>query len=76
MLETVREYALERLEDADAVRDRHARAFAALIEGEGERMEGPELPDTGWRAWTPTTTTSAPRCATRPRAVTWRPRSR
>ena len=44
MLETVREYALERLEDADGVRDRHARAFARRLEGGRERMEGAELP--------------------------------
>jgi predicted ATPase/DNA-binding SARP family transcriptional activator len=45
MLETVREYALERLEAGDAVRDRHARAFAKQLTGVGERLEGPELPD-------------------------------
>jgi predicted ATPase/DNA-binding SARP family transcriptional activator len=47
MLETVREYALEQLTDAgelDAVRRRHARAFAALTEGAESAMEGPGLP--------------------------------
>ena len=33
MLETVREYALEQLEDAGAVRDRHARAYVELMAG-------------------------------------------
>ena len=33
MLETVREYALEQLEDADGVRDRHARAYVELMTG-------------------------------------------
>ena len=44
MLETVREYALEQLEDADAVRDRHARAFARALEGAEAGMRSAELP--------------------------------
>ena len=47
MLETVREYALERLAEsgeADAVRDRHARAFAALMEGAEAGLHSRELP--------------------------------
>ncbi|HET6551290.1 MAG TPA: tetratricopeptide repeat protein, partial [Solirubrobacter sp.] len=48
MLETVREYALERLDECgalDAVRDRHARAFAELLHGAERGMERPEMPD-------------------------------
>ena len=44
MLETVREYALEQLADPDAVRDRHARAFAELFEGAEAGMRSAELP--------------------------------
>jgi predicted ATPase/class 3 adenylate cyclase len=45
MLETIREYAAERLEargEADAVRERHAIWLAEYAEGEMERYAGPE----------------------------------
>ncbi|MBA3329545.1 MAG: tetratricopeptide repeat protein, partial [Actinobacteria bacterium] len=45
MLETVREYALERLDadtEAAQVRDRHARAFVALAEQAESELVGPE----------------------------------
>lgn len=45
MLETVREYSLERLAEsgeADAVRDRHAAAFLALAEQAEPALRGPE----------------------------------
>ena len=44
MLETVREYALEKLDDAGAVRDRHAVAYAELCGDAEEGMSGAELP--------------------------------
>ncbi|HEX6022160.1 MAG TPA: BTAD domain-containing putative transcriptional regulator [Solirubrobacter sp.] len=44
MLETVREFALEHLEDADAVRDRHARACAELFQGAEAGMRSKDLP--------------------------------
>ena len=43
MLETIREFALEQLADDDAVRDRHARAYAALLDGADEGMRGPDV---------------------------------
>jgi predicted ATPase len=43
MLETVREYALEHLEDGDAVRDRHARAYAELLKGAEAGMRSADL---------------------------------
>jgi predicted ATPase len=46
MLETVREYALERLEasgELEAMRHRHARAFAAVFAGGEQGMESPEV---------------------------------
>ncbi len=44
LLETVREYAFERLsgEEADDARDRHARAFVALAERAESELIGPE----------------------------------
>jgi len=45
MLETVREYALERLEragEADERRDRHGRFFLALAEEAAKELEGPQ----------------------------------
>ena len=45
MLETVREYALERLADERAVRDRHAHAFADEFKGAEVGMESPAMPD-------------------------------
>ena len=45
MLETIREYAVERLDASsgtEATRDRHAAYFAALAESEMERYAGPE----------------------------------
>ena len=47
MLETLREYARERLSEADGVEvgRRHALAFLALVEGEEDRLTG------GSRAW-------------------------
>ena len=45
MLQTIREFAAERLEEtgeADLVRDRHAAAFAALAEGAEGRLFGDE----------------------------------
>ncbi len=47
MLETVREYALERLEQSgrlDEVRDHHARAYVELLAGAEDGMVGAELP--------------------------------
>jgi tetratricopeptide (TPR) repeat protein len=44
MLETVREYALEQLEDADEARDRHARAHAELFKGAEAGMRSANLP--------------------------------
>jgi tetratricopeptide (TPR) repeat protein len=44
MLETVREYALERLEEAgeaEAVRDQHAGYYAGALEGWGADLKGP-----------------------------------
>ncbi|HEY6892511.1 MAG TPA: BTAD domain-containing putative transcriptional regulator [Solirubrobacter sp.] len=45
MLETIREYALERLDPLDDVRDRHARVFAEQVKGAEEGMTGAALPD-------------------------------
>jgi predicted ATPase/DNA-binding SARP family transcriptional activator len=45
MLETVREYALERLADEDGVRERHARVFAEQVQGAEAGMTGAALPD-------------------------------
>jgi predicted ATPase/DNA-binding SARP family transcriptional activator len=45
MLETIREYALEKLEEsgaAHALRGRHAESFCRLVERAGPRLEGPE----------------------------------
>ena len=44
MLETIRQYALERLEaddDADGARRRHAEYYAAFAERAGEQLDGP-----------------------------------
>ena len=43
MLETVREYALEHLDDTDAVRDRHARAYAELLQGAEAGMRSADV---------------------------------
>ena len=46
MLETVRQYAQERLNDAgdgDAIRDRHLRYFVALSEEAAQKIHGPQL---------------------------------
>jgi predicted ATPase/DNA-binding CsgD family transcriptional regulator len=48
LLESVRQYALERLEEAgelDAVLDRHRNAFLALAEGVAPRLVSPEQPE-------------------------------
>ncbi|MET0730385.1 MAG: BTAD domain-containing putative transcriptional regulator [Solirubrobacterales bacterium] len=48
MLETVREYALEKLTDSGellAVRDRHAEAFATLLAGVENALESPQVPE-------------------------------
>ena len=42
MLETIREYALERLEESAEVRRRHAQFFAALAERSEIELRGPE----------------------------------
>ena len=47
MLETVREYALEKLTaggELESVRDRHAQAFAALLAGVENALESPQVP--------------------------------
>jgi predicted ATPase/DNA-binding SARP family transcriptional activator len=49
MLETVREYALERLADPDAVRARHARAVLSLLADSATPMHGPWLADRSGR---------------------------
>jgi predicted ATPase/DNA-binding SARP family transcriptional activator len=43
MLETVREFALEHLDDPDDVRDRHARAYAELLQGAETGMRSADL---------------------------------
>ena len=43
MLETVREYALEQLQDVAAVRDRHAHAYAELLKGAEAGMRSADL---------------------------------
>ncbi|MGH2786099.1 MAG: ATP-binding protein [Actinomycetota bacterium] len=51
MLQTIREFALERLDDcaeADAVRDAHAEHFAELAEQGDANLRGPEQAD--WRS--------------------------
>ena len=64
LLETIREYALERLRDGADWReahDRHAAYFRALAE---PAQPSCKVPDS-WRGWTgsrPSTATSAPRC--------------
>ena len=65
LLQTIREYALERLRDGADWReahDRHAAYFRALAEPAPAELQGPR---TAWRGWTgsrPSTATSAPRC--------------
>ena len=64
LLQTIREYALERLRDGADWReahDRHAAYFRALAE---PAQPSCKVPDS-WRGWTgsrPSTATSAPRC--------------
>ena len=79
MLETVREYALERLEQSgelDDVRDRHARAFAERCRRRRGAAWTAPTSRAGCSGSTPTTTTSAPPCATRSPPATPTPRSR
>ena len=48
LLETIREFALEQLGDDRAVRDRHAQAFAQLLDGADVGMRGPDV--AAWQA--------------------------
>ena len=46
LLETIRQYAIDRLAEAgetEATRDRHVAFFLAIVEREASRMKGPEL---------------------------------
>ena len=76
MLETVREYALERL-DEPASRSAIATRVPTPSCSKAPRP-GCAAPTsrTGWRGWTPTTTTCAPRSGTRPPPASSRLRSR
>ena len=61
MLETIREYAVERLEESgevDELRRRHAAYFLALAEEAEPNLRG--SPGTGSTAWSASTTTSVP----------------
>jgi predicted ATPase len=52
MLETIREYALERLDgshDADSVRDRHAAYFVSFAEQRASELRGPRQPESAGR---------------------------
>ena len=64
MLETIREYALERLEasgEGETVRGRHARYYANFAAVGDEQLRGPSSYGSG--SWRPITTTSGQRCA-------------
>jgi len=63
LLETVREYARERLADDEAaeVAGRHLRYFLELAELAYPELQSPGSGD-GWHAWTPNATTCGPRC--------------
>ena len=78
MLETIREYGLDRAEEAGELR-RHPRGARAVLPGAGARQADPHLrgPDQvpGDDACTLSTTTCWRRCATSARAATHRPRS-
>ena len=78
MLETVREYALDLLPSPATARRRPARPRAATSprssSGAERGLESARRSATGWTAWTPTATTSAPRSPSPPPTAT--PRSR
>jgi len=62
MLETVREYALERLEESgelERLRRRHASYFLELAEEEERASRGP-CRERGWTGWRPSTTIYVP----------------
>ena len=76
MLETIREYALERLEqagDLDDTRRRHAEYYAGVAERADEQREATaQRSGPPWTGWRPSMTTCAPpwpgRCTPPPRA--------
>ena len=77
MLETIREYGTERLDEhseAAPIGQRHAAYYLALAEeaAAGADRAGGGRP--GWRGWTPSMTTCGPRCAGPGTRMTGRPR--
>ena len=67
MLETIREYAGELLDEsaeADDIRRAHAAHYLRFAQA-AARARPPPTRRSGGRRWRPTTTTSAPRCASR-----------
>ena len=68
MLDTIREYALERLEasgEGEAIRQRHTDFFVQFAETVEPVLLGPRAGATGWTRWKPSTITCAPHCAGR-----------
>ena len=68
MLETIREYALERLAESgeeEVVREAHAAYYLALAEEAEPKLTTAEQMPPGWTFWRGSTTTSGRRCAGR-----------
>ena len=67
MLETIREYGTERLDEhaeTGGAGQRHAAYYLALAESAAAAWPA-RTPRPGWRGWMPSMTTCGPRCAGR-----------